>query len=139
MVVPLLSLANPTFQLHTLQKKCPSRLISQPRKQAVPSQKSHIQFLFWVGARETPVHFQYNATPAVLNLRSSLFKEVTLPQSSFPFLLSSSLSFSLSIYGQRWYSTTQKEPFLSSTCLSQPDPVIPASSAQCGHTKANWC
>lgn len=84
MAVPLLFLVHLTFQLHTLQKRL-SRLTSQPRKRAVTSQKSRIRFSFWFGARETPVHFQENVTPAVLNLRSSLFKEAAFPQSSVLF------------------------------------------------------
>ena len=101
-----LPLANPIFQLHTPQKKRPSRLTSQPRKQAVPAPKSHTQFSFWFGAREAPWHFRRNVTPAILNLRSSLFKEVTFPQSCFcvclsVFLFFFLLSLSLGVITQR--------------------------------------
>lgn len=104
--VPLLLLAEPTFKLHTPLKKCPSRLTSQPRNKLFFRRSPIFSSCF--GARKTPVHFQWNVTLAALNLRSSLFKEVTLPHSFFFF---PSLSFSVIIDGHRCYSSIQNESF----------------------------
>ena len=120
--VPLLLLAKPTFQLHTPQKKCPSHLTSQPRNKLFLRRSPIFSSRF--GARKTPVHFHWNVTPAALNLRSSLFKEVTLPH-SFSFF--PSLSFSVILDGHRCYSSIQNESFPKSHYLISACPCDPSN------------
>lgn len=122
MPVPLPSLANPT---HTPQKKCPSHPTSQPRKRAVPSQKSHTEFPF---SREQE---RRQCLSNGVSLHCFLTSSATCLRR-----LHSTAAFFLSLFpSSKQYMgtavTRQSEThlFLHLTCLSQPVRVISATSS----------